>query len=80
MLTPSDQTLISKAKVTTAANDDVIQAPNTHNLSPFTQPARDLDVLVTGCRIAARVVMDEDQPSGHVGNSWPEHIPGMHQA
>jgi len=76
MLTSSDQALISKAEVTTAANDDMIQAPNTHNLSHFTQPPGHLQIFITGRRISTRVVVNEDQPSGHIGNRWPKHIPG----
>ena len=78
MLTPLNQTLVCKAKIATAANDDVVQTPNAHNLAHFAQPARDLQILIARCRITAGVVVDEDQPGGHVGDGWPEYIARMH--
>ena len=38
------------------------------------------DSSAARCGITRRVVVNEDQPGGHVGYGWPEHVAWMHQA
>jgi len=63
-----------------SAEDDVIEKPDAHEFGGLLEALRDLPVLAGGCRITARVVMNQDE-RGRVRQDDPlEDLEGVDEA
>ena len=64
----------------TAADDDVIEHWNADYLCDLFQLFRDADILVAGCRIAGRMVVDGDKDVCSIPDGCPKYLPRMDEA
>ncbi len=58
----------------------MIQDPDTQRLAGLLQPGRQGEILVAGRRIAARVVVDQEDGLGGILDGRAKHFAGMNQA
>ncbi len=66
--------VVDEGNVLPAADDDVIKDPDTDEFADFAEPAGDLDVLLAGCRIAAGMIVEEDDGGGAVADDLSVNV------
>jgi hypothetical protein len=64
----------------TAADDDVIEHRDADYLRDLLQLLRHADILIAGCRIAGRMVVDGNEDVCGIPDGCPEYLPRMDKA
>jgi hypothetical protein len=64
---------------TVLAHDDVVEQRNSKQLPGIAKPPCDLEILVRGLGVAARMVVRHDDSSSHLPKSWTEDLTRMHE-
>lgn len=74
-----DHAFVAEAKEPVMADHHVIKNAYAHDIADFFEPPGDIDVLWTGRRIAARMIMDEDNGGGGIANHRVINLARMNQ-
>jgi len=72
--------IIDKAHVAPLPDHDMVEDTHPHQLTDLTQAARDFNILLARRRVAARMIVDEDDGGGRFADHRSEDVTRVHDA